>query len=170
MADEQLGRKFRGERGERGHRGERGERGKRGHTGAAGVGVGGLLKFSGTATPSFETTAVSYLADVGVGAGIGLISTAPSYPVAIAHSLVNFATNMLADFTVPASASVVFALLQNGAAVPGFAITYGPDEFGIKTLVAGPVAYAIGDTFDVRVTVNGLISDPIDVSATVGIV
>jgi hypothetical protein len=60
-------------------------------------------------------------------------------------------------------------LLQNGAPVPGFTITYGPGEFGIKSVLAGPALFAINDTLDVRVIVSGDILSPVNVSATIGV-
>ena len=159
--------------GERGKRGKRGKRGHRGEQGPAGpAGSGGLLKFSGTAAAATEgiLPVVSYLEDFGIGLGLGagIITTEPSYPVAIARELQNLATNLL-TFVVPPGGSILIELLKNGVAVPGFAISYGAGETGIKTLTAGPVAYAIGDTFDLRVTTAALFAIGVDVSATVGI-
>lgn len=179
----------RGERGERGKRGERGERGKRGHrgergepgfsgatgpTGPAGSAVasGGLLKFAGVVAPAAELLPVaSFLEDFGTGLGAGsIISLAPDYPVAIPRTFVNMATNLLLGFTVPIGGSIIFELLRNGAPVPGFTITYGAGQTGIQAIAAGPVTFAIGDTFDVRVTVSGTITLPVNVSATIGTV
>lgn len=88
--------------------------------------------------------------------------------MAVAHSLVNLATNL--DLTVPALSSIVVELLQNGVPVPGFTITYLPGESGIKSVVAGPQPYAIGDAFDLRVTASNVTSGgPVSISATVGV-
>jgi hypothetical protein len=115
-----------------------------------------------------EGIVVSYLADTGVGVGlVPVIATPPDYPVAIARSLVNFATNVLE--TVSIDGVLTITLLKNGVAVPGFVTTYTGGQTGIKTALAGPVAYAIGDTFDVEVSSN-TIAIPLDVSATVGVV
>lgn len=155
-----------------GERGERGRRGRRGPTGPAGPAAGGLLKFSAVATPSGEggLPTTSYLADTGFGFSAGPFFVAPNYPVAVAHSLVNMATNLLQGFVIPTGGSMVFELLRNGVPVPGFTITYGPGESGVKSVLAGPQAYAVGDTFDIQVTTSGAaISAGVDVSATVGV-
>jgi hypothetical protein len=155
-------------------RGKRGKRGKRGHDGPPGPPGFGLLKFSGFATAFSQLPglAISYLADVGVGFGSGtILFVAPSYPVAISRKLRNLAVNVL-GLVVPQNGSILVELLQNGALVPGFAITYGPGETGVKTVVAGPTPYAIGVTFDVRVTTSGLGQlevEGVDMSATVGV-
>jgi hypothetical protein len=161
----------RGKRGKRGHRGHRGPTGPTGPAGPGSATGSGLLKFSGTADANSESTIVSYLADSGVGVGtVPFITVAPAYPVAIARSLVNFATNVLGTVIIPPSGSIVIELLKNGVPVPGFSISYGPlgPTSGIKTVAAGPVAFAIGDTFDVRVTTTDIAAG-IDVSATVGV-
>jgi len=110
---------------------------------------------------------ISYLADTGVGVGAPVIATAPAYPVAIARSLVNLSTNLLEAVTL--GGVVTFALLQNGVAVPGFTTSYATGESGIKTAVAGPVAYLPGDTFDLQVTADTL-AVALDASATVGVI
>lgn len=188
MSDIKLGdrRGLEGDRGPRGHRGEEGERGHRGHrghdgetgptgaTGATGFAAGGLLKFSGVVAPALELApVVSYLEDWGIGVGVGaIISTAPRYPVAVAHNLRNMATNLLPGFVtpiIPLGGAILIELLRNGVPVPGFSITYGPGESGVKSVLAGPAAFAIGDTFDMRATVSGTVAVDVDVSATVGV-
>jgi hypothetical protein len=158
-------------RGKRGKKGHRGHRGHRGHDGPPGPPGFGLLKFSGEAAVDSEGGGplASYLTDAGVGFGTGSVLTAPSYPVAIARSLRNLATNVL-GFIVPQLGSILVELLQNGVPVPGFAILYGPGETGVKTVLAGPTVFAIGSTFDLRVTTTHLGEvDVIDVTATVGV-
>ena len=162
----------RGKRGHRGHRGRRGPEGPEGPAGPAATASGGLLKFSGEVEASVDPddTIISFLEDWGSGASAGLfISLAPSYPVAVAHNLRNMATNLLQGFIVPLGGSIVVELLQNGVPVPGFVITYADGESGVKTVVAGPVAFAIGDTFDLRVTTVGLAAVSVDMSATIGV-
>lgn len=142
---------------------ERGKRGKRGHRGPPGpaAAASGLLKFSG----NVNGTSPNFLAD----SGIGLASNGDplNYPDAIARSLRNLATN-LPFFTVPLGGSMVIELLQNGVPVPGFVVTYAVGETGIKTVAAGPAAFAIGDTFAVRVTSSGFVPATV-VLATVGV-
>jgi hypothetical protein len=156
-------------------RGKRGKRGKRGHTGPpgpAGSASGGLLKFSGVIAPAGEGPVASYLEDWGVGVGIGgIIDTAPSYPVAVAHSLVNMATNLLGGVVVPGGGTITFDLVKNLATVPVViaTIVYGAGDSGIKSVLFGPTPFAIGDTFDLRVTTTGTVEVAIDASATVGV-
>ena len=164
----------RGKRGKRGHRGHRGHRGPEGPPGPAGTASGGLLKFSGTVAPAVEGgLVVSFLEDYGAGVasfqGVTPVSLAPSYPIAVARNLRNMATNLLLGFVVPDGGQIVIELLQNGVSVPGFVITYTGGETGIKSVLAGPAAFAIGDTFDLRVSVTGGVVDTVDLSATVGV-
>lgn len=156
-----------GKRGKRGKRGHRGEQGEPGPIGPSGLGLGGLLKFSGVVDASVEGTIVSYLADTGVGVGdVSVITVAPDYPVAIVRNLVNLATNVLEAISI--NGTLTIELLKNGVAVPGFVITYTGGQSGIKTVTAGPVAFAIGDTFDLRLTASFL-AVGVDVTATVGV-
>ena len=115
-----------------------------------------------------DISGVSFLEDWGTGHGVGaVINTAPNYPVAVAHNLRNMSVNLLGVVPLIGGA-LVFDLLQNGIPVPGFTIVYGPLESGIKSVLAGPTAYAIGDTFDIRI-ITGANPTSINVSATVGI-
>ncbi len=162
----------RGKRGHRGHRGHQGETGATGPTGPTGPtdsGPSGLLKFSGEIAPTVEgLPGVSYLADWGVGIGVTAVLTFPtSYPVAAALELRNLSTNIF-RFVVPPDDSILFELLLNGVAVPGFAITYNPGDTGVKVVFTGPVAVAIGDTLDLQVTNSGDVTDILDASATIG--
>lgn len=155
-----------GERGKRGKRGKRGHRGPAGPAGAAGASAG-LLKFSGSATST--STGITFLADSGIP--LAPSTTALGYPIATAMSLENLSTNLSAGGPVPPGATLVFELLQNGVPVPGFSITYVAGENGIKSVAVGPVAFAIGDTFDLRVTVTpDLFELNPFVSATIGLV
>lgn len=149
---------------------KRGKRGKRGHAGPPGF---GLLKFAGFAAVAQNNGLVrSFLADVGVGLGSSTtLNTPPSYPVAIARSLRNLAVNVL-GLIVPLGGSILVELFSNGVPVPVFSLVYGSGETGVKTVLAGPVPYAIGATFDLRVTTAGLGSlevTGVDLSATVGV-
>ncbi len=152
--------------------GKRGRRGKRGHRGKRGPTSGGLLKFSGVAAPAGEggSPLASFLEDSSVGVSIGaIIAPSPAYPVAVAHDFRNMATNLFFGLVVPTGGLIVIELLRNGAAVPGFIITYGSGESGVKSVLAGPAAFAIRDTFDIRVTTSGTIAAPVDISATIGV-
>ena len=96
----------------------------------------------------------------------------PSYPTAVAGSFLNMATNLRPDVPLASpGSSVVFELLLDGVPVPGFTVTYLPGESGIKTVAAGPVPFAVGQTIDVRITNNGAGLAPpfLDASATVGV-
>jgi len=157
-----------------GKRGKRGHQGERGHTGPPGpVGLG-LLKFSGFALAvpvEGPDPAISFLADAGVGLGGPPIVFAPSYPDAVPRNLRNLAVNVL-GYIVPSGGSILVELLKNGAAVPGFSVTYGPGTTGVLTATTAPVLFAIGDTFDLRVTATGLgVSEVpgVDMSATIGV-
>lgn len=158
----------RGERGKRGKRGHRGHRGPPGPPGPPGSSSGGLLKFSGLGAGQVSGTFVSYLVDSDGASVGGPSTTAPGYPVAIERSLVNLAVNLLSGFSV--SGSVTIDLIKNLATAPVIiaTITYVGGVIGIKTVAAGPVALAIGDTFDLRVTtVNA--GGNLNMSATVGV-
>lgn len=163
----------RGKRGKRGHRGHEGPEGPPGPPGPPATASGGLLKFSGNVAGALDVvSADSFLADEGVGFSAGIIVVAPSYPVAVQHNFRNMATNLLRGFVVPDGGLIVIDLLQNGVAVPGFQITYGPGEGGLdgrKSVIAGPVTFAIGDTFDVRVTTSGSVAVTLEMSATIGV-
>jgi hypothetical protein len=129
-----------------------------------------LLKFSGVAAPSINSTPlISYLADAGVGVGtVPIITTAPSYPVAIPHNLQNLSTNV--QFTLSAGLTLVIQLLKNGAPVAGFLTTYGAGDSGIKSVATAEVPFAIGDTLDLRVTTTGVFDESgLNVSATIGV-
>jgi len=169
------------ESGERGKRGKRGHRGHDGHDGATGptgptgstTEPTGMLKFSGSVAVfgQLPGPGVSYLADHGVGLGVAAVLLfPPSYPVSVAGSLRDLAVNIF-GFVVPQNGTILVELLQNGVPVPGFAITYAQNETGIKTLVAGPTPYAVGSTFDLRVTVNveASFAPTLNMSATVGL-
>lgn len=130
--------------------------------------VGGLFKFSGVTAPALEGVVTSFLTDWGPGIGVGaIISTAPNYPVADPISMRSLSTNLLG--VVPPGGSVTIELLQNGVPVPAFSTGYGPGGSGVLSLSHVPVPFAIGDTFNLRVTTEN-IAVPIDVSATLGFI
>lgn len=171
----------RGKRGKRGHRGHRGHQGATGPTGPSSTGFtgptgpaasspGGLLKFSGVVAPAVEGSVVSFLADWGVGLGIGsVISTAPAYPLAVQHDVRNLAVRVLGAIVGLPGGTIVFELLRNGVPVPGFSITFtvgGP--VGNQVVIVGPVTFFIGDRLDLQATATG-ITAAVDVSATIGI-
>jgi hypothetical protein len=165
-----------GDRGPRGHRGEEGERGHRGHrgetgpTGAAGLtGSGGLLKWSGVAGFGVESIVTSFLADTGVGIGASVASaTAPAYPIGIARSVHNFATNVLE--AVPLGGLLTIELVKNINTVPVVlaSTSYTPTLVGVHVVPFGPVALTPFDTLDVAVIATN-IAVGLDVSATVGV-
>lgn len=166
------GRRARGPEGPTGPTGPAGSATSTGATGPTGsAGSGGLLKFSGICGTDSESAVTSYLADAGFDDSDPDLTTskAPSYPVAVAHSLVNLATNISLSPVIPGGGSVTIKLLKNGSPVAGFSITYGPGQSGVMSAVAGPAAYAIGDTFDVEVISTDITAPLVDVSATVGI-
>jgi len=156
-----------------GKRGKRGKRGPRGPAGPAGPSAGGLLMFSGTVLSLGEgPSLVTFLGAAGPGNTPTTGET--SYPLAIARNFVNIETNLVANGPVPPDTTLTFDLIKNGdlvTPVPGFSITYVAGETGIKSAVAGPVAFAIGDTFDLRVTISPTDSFEINpfVSATIGL-
>jgi hypothetical protein len=160
----------RGKRGKRGHRGHHGPTGPTGPTGSTGLSSGGLLKFSGVVAPSGEGVLDSFLADFGVGLGVGsVISLAPAYPIAVQHNVRNLAVRVLDTIVGNPGGTIVFDLLQNGNPVPGFEVTFtvgGP--IGNKIAIAGPTTFLVGDRLDLRARATG-ITAPVDVSATIGI-
>jgi hypothetical protein len=160
----------RGKRGKRGHRGHRGHDGPPGPPGPPGASSGGLLKFSGAVTVDSEGALfVSFLADTGFGPAGPTPINALNYPVAVVHRLRNLATNILINTLAPPTGTISIRLLQDGAPVPGFLINYGVGEVGIKSVLAGPVEYPIGSTFDLEVTTSGFAATGIVVVATVGV-
>jgi len=146
---------------------KRGKRGKRGRQGPPGPSSGGLLKFSGLLRFG-QGEIISFLADANANNSFFV-----NYPVAVTHSLRNLATNLL--YTIlPNEGTIVIDLLKNGIPVPGFSITYGPGETGIKQVLAGPEIFVEGPptTFDLRITATDIFNedaDPINLSATIGV-
>lgn len=72
-------------------------------------------------------------------------------------------------FVVVPGGFILFELLQNGVAVPAFSVGYGPGPAGILTVTSPPVPFAIGDTFDLRVTATNVGGGPANASATIGV-
>ena len=123
------------------------------------------MKFSG-----LVRLGTHFLEDWGTGHSGSEITNAPEYPVAVAVNLINLATHIKSPFVVPQGAIVSFDVMKNGVAVPGYSITYVPGEGSVKTLLAGPVPYAIGERLDIRVVITGISSGQgVNVSATVGV-
>jgi hypothetical protein len=165
-----------GKRGKRGKSGKRGHRGHRGHDGPPGSSGLGLLKFSGFASAFSPNNGpvISFLADAGVGLGPGsIINFAPSYPMAVVRNLRNLSVNIL-GFVVPGPNGFILVELIDmfGNLVPGFSVGFGPAAPSILTALTPPTPFAIGSTFDLRVTTTGLgvleISG-VDMSATIGV-
>lgn len=130
-----------------------------------------LLKFSGpVATAEGGGTLVTYLPDVGPDAV--LLSSAPTatnYPLAARRTTMGLATNVFV--TLSPGQSVLFELLKNGSSVPGFSISYGSGDFGVKTNENAPrTTYAVGETFALRVTTSGFAGSSFGASATIGLV
>lgn len=148
--------------------GATGATGTTGATGPIGAAVGGgLLKFSGSIAVSEVISVVSYLADVGIGT-VGPSATPVAYPVAVAHSLRSLSVNMF-GFVVTPGGSIVFEVLLNGVPVPAFSVAYGPGPAGILSVTTLPIPYAIGDTFDLRVTATDVNGGSPNASATIGV-
>jgi len=127
-----------------------------------------LLKFSGNVQFDPNLELISYLADTGINA-VGPSALPTSYPVAVAHSLRSLAVNIF-GFVVPGG-FLLFELLKNGVPVPAFSVGYGPGGTGILALSSPPVPFAIGDTFDLRVTATNISSADgfVSASATIGV-
>jgi hypothetical protein len=181
-----------GERGERGERGKRGKRGHDGHDGAAGptgptgptgstgltgptgpqaATFGALLKFSGRAAgvdSESGTDGISFLPDSGFGFSVSPIFTPEDYPVAVAHNVRNMAVNLV-GFVVPQGGQVIVDLLLDGAVVPGFTIPFIFGDPSLKTILAGPALFAIGQVFNVRVTTKGTVTETVNTSVTIGV-
>ena len=169
----------RGPEGQAGPAGRRGVTGPTGATGPQGVGAtgptgpignlpltsGGLLKFSGIAFAEGP----AFLEDFNGDGFIGFVLR-PRYPVAIDRTFRNMATN-IGTFVVPDGGTITFELLKDGSAVLGFLIVYGEGETGVKSVAAGPalfLGFPLPNTFDVRVTMDGVGTD-VPVSATIGV-
>ena len=126
----------------------------------------GLLKFAGVAAAGGNPLVQSFLADWGTGQGAGAVLTiSPAYAVALPMITRNITANLPGGFVVPPMSQISINFRKNG--FPAFSITYGPGESGIKTTIAGPLPFAIGDTFDVQVLSS--VAQPVDVSVTVGV-
>jgi hypothetical protein len=120
--------------------------------------------------PAVEGTVVSFLADFGIGLGAaGILSTAPSYPLATQHDVRNMAVRVLNGIVGTPGGAVTFELLRNGSPVPGFVAVFtvgGP--VGNQLIHAGPVSFAEGSRLDLRATATG-VTAPVNVSASIGI-
>ena len=158
-----------GRRGVTGATGPIGPMGLPGTTGATGPAAptfNGVLKFSGVAEPGGQPAEESFLADWGTGRGIdAILNLSPDYPVAVPLNLRNMAVNLLGGFVVPLLSQLTITLRKNGS--PQFSITYGPFESGVKTVIAGPVTYMIGDRFDIQLLSS--LPEPVSLSVTIGV-
>lgn len=124
-----------------------------------------MLKFSGDVLNTTEfPTNTSFLADRGIQNSAGnVLGLPPNYHFAVPRSVQNMTAQV--GFLNP-GASVTIDLLKNGSPVPGFSLTFVSG--GSMTAVAGPVPFAIGDLFDIRVTASGT-DQIIGVSVTLGV-
>ena len=191
---------FEGPRGPTGPQGPAGgPTGPQGAPGLPGTG-GGLLKWSGSVVGVLSegvgnALVGSYLPDAGIGiSGVRLAEMDPGqanpslvlaqrYPLPVARTLINFATNvqllvLLPDNTIGPGPIPVGGTLQVFLEVNGSFVaftSYGPantlptptgDHIEIAPVV---VPVAPGDTIDVFVATNGFIAAAVGVSAMVGV-
>ena len=136
-----------------------------------------LLKFSGTLEFNDGSHALItwYLGDA--GPVVLRFGVPVSYPVARRTRLKNLAVNITyglgTPVILPATTSVTVQLFQNGIAVPGFLVTWGPGEIlGVKLIKTDRLRLSKGDFFDLRVTLtNGALfgaTTALVVTATIG--
>jgi hypothetical protein len=126
--------------------------------------VGDLLKFSYRYNPQLPTSS-SLIPDsvrIGTGDDRRYPAASPTTFVSLATKIASFSSTGFAppeDFIVPPNGSVEVRLFHNGVAVPGWLITYGPGEGGIKLLPAPPPeAFVAGDEFALQVFSSGFSS------------
>lgn len=124
----------------------------------------GLLKFSGVVPPTGEDVYVAFLAD-----GFGLSLIAPGYPFPAARTLRRLSVNVSPLTPIPTGANFAVELMRNNAAVTGMSVMYNSGDFGIRSVDPGPVLFAVDDLLDVRLTVNGILSDIVRLSAMIGL-
>ena len=132
-------------------------------------GSDGLLKFSGfVGTAEGGGSFVSYLADAGIVLD-EVETSAMNYPMALQRTLKGLSVNV--GITLSSGQSILVEVLRNGSSIPGFNVTYGVGDTGVKTNEsAGPITYAAGDTFALRVTTAGFNGSDFAMFATVGVV
>ena len=140
----------------------------------------GFVTFSGTLQPVAGVIPVtSYLANPGVGLaglGVGPLVVAPMYPLAQATTFTSLAVNLssLGDpIVLPVGATITVELIRRAGGDPPeietnlevtFAVTDDPIQID-----TGSIPFAAGDTFDLRVTTDGVLGLVIvDLSATLG--
>lgn len=128
-----------------------------------------LLPFSGLVDANGEVPA--YLANA--GNNVTASSTRPVYPVATPQTFRSAAVNLVSSPLPPTVDSITVELLRNGVPVPGFAVVYLTGQNGIKypSSIPDPAYFPRGSTFDVRVTTDGVVVDPLllKISATYGV-
>lgn len=124
------------------------------------------FKFSGVSGIAEAGSTFSFLADRGLGTTIGNLSAAVRYPLDKAFLALGLAVNV---GPVPQGATLSVALVKNGTVVPNTTINYGGANpaSGKQTLNLNSISFAAGDDLDLQVTTTGLITTPINVSATV---
>lgn len=163
--------------GSTGAMGNTGAPGSTGNTGPDAVGLAGqLLKFSSFYFADNSGSDDSIADTVSAGGGLD-----PAYAAPFPVTFVSLATKLAeptqtgfeppADFIVPNFSEdnlVLIRLFHDDVAVPGWVITYGPGEGGIKTLLAPPPeSFAAGGEFTFEVETFGFTGSFI-VSATIG--
>ena len=132
-------------------------------------GSDGLLKFSGfIGTAEGGGSLVSYLADAGLALDAVVVNPM-NYPMALQRTLQGLSVN-IGTTTLSSGQSVLVEVLRNGSAVPGFNVSYGVGDSGVKTNTTGRITYNPGDTFALRVTTAGFSGSDFAMFATVGVV
>lgn len=144
--------------------GATGATGAAGTTGATGPTNNTVIQFSCLVPASGGGTVDNYMTNGSATAG----PVPLAYPSAVAFSVRNISANLLLGATLGA-ATLTVTLMRNGSAVAGFTVTYTGATTGIQNVAAGPQAFAIGDTLDVRVRTTGVVAAPLGLSCTVGI-
>lgn len=113
-------------------------------------------------------SSTAYLADPGVGPSVLALLVDPLYPIGEAVSLRTLAVNLLTP--TPQGVTLVVEVLKNGVplATPLF-VTYGganPLSGQQRLTLATPESFAVGDTLSLRANTTGLLTSPLDISAT----
>lgn len=126
-----------------------------------------LLKFSGrTGVGSVSSTA--YLADPGTGSTVLALLVDPLYPIGEPLAIRTLAVNLLT--ATPPGVTLVVEVLKNGASLATpLLLNYGGVNplSGQQRLTLSPSAqFAVGDTLSLRVITTGLLTSPLDLSAT----
>jgi hypothetical protein len=132
----------------------------------------GLLKFSGlAATAEGGGSQVSYLVDTGPDTITGFPTfTSPDYPLAQRRTMQGLSVNLI-GVTLSPGQTILVELLKNGTAVPGFSVSFGSGDTGVKSNPDAPrTTFPVGSTFSLRVTTAGFSGSGVPLSATIGVV